>query len=79
MIALNIPVDVAHRLRDRILSLIANHPEILGIKKEMLTTRILLEFPEFDVRDLNPTFKKMCWAFHSAVEIAKTQQDLEQP
>ena len=80
MIAINISdaaprrEDVRHVLRLRILTLIANHPEILELQGEKLTTVILLEFPEFEFLDLNPTFAEMCSAFHSAVQIMKAQK-----
>ena len=79
MIAINMPMDVAHAMRLRILTLFANHPEILEMQEDKLTSVILLDFPEFEFLDLNPTFAQMCWAFHSAVKISKAQQGLEKP
>ena len=63
-------------LRNRISAMIENHPEIL----ESSTFGILLDFPEFKYRDLNPTLSEVVRAFEAAVGMWKAQhRDLEKP
>ena len=66
--------DVEIVLGERILALIQLHPEI--------TERIpscLLDYPEFEFRDLNPMMFEVICAFNTAVLKWKAQQDLEKP
>ena len=74
MIAMPAHCNKVVRLRNRILALIAVHPEILDQE-----ISCLFEYSEFEIDDLNLTFLEILQAFTAAVGMWKAQQDLEKP
>lgn len=84
MIAMNISNDrpklprreVTGQLCRRIWKLIKNHPEILTSS----TAECILDYPEFEWGDLNPTLREVVWAFEITVGMWKTlHKDPEKP